>query len=69
LLVSQAYRTVEAAVIAPFEYTAMPLAIFWGVVIFGEWPDLTAAFGIALICGAGLYTAWRETARRKERMA
>lgn len=69
LLISQAYRTVEAAVVAPFEYTAMPLAIFWGVVIFGTWPDLTAAFGIALICGAGLYTAWRETVKKKERLA
>ncbi|NUB46364.1 DMT family transporter [Fertoebacter nigrum] len=69
LLISQAYRTVEAAVVAPFEYTAMPLAIFWGVVVFGTWPDLTAAFGIALICGAGLYTAWRETAKKKERLA
>jgi drug/metabolite transporter (DMT)-like permease len=66
LLVSQAYRLAEAALIAPFEYAAMPMAIFWGVVIFGRWPDLTAWVGIALICGAGLYTLWRETrARRK----
>ena len=26
-----------------------------------RWPDLTAWVGIALICGAGLYTMWRET--------
>jgi drug/metabolite transporter (DMT)-like permease len=64
LLVSQAYRMCEAGLIAPFEYAAMPMAIFWGVAIFGRWPDLTALIGIALICGAGLYTLWRETLRR-----
>lgn len=43
----------------------MPMAIFWGIAFFGTWPDLTAWAGIALICGAGLYTLWRETVRRK----
>jgi len=66
LMVSQAYRLLEAALVAPFEYSAMPLAIFWGVVVFGTWPDATAGVGIALICGAGLYTLWRETVRRKK---
>jgi drug/metabolite transporter (DMT)-like permease len=65
LMMSQAYRTTEAALIAPFEYIGMPMAIFWGVVVFGTWPDATAWVGIALICGAGLYTLWRETVRRK----
>lgn len=66
LMMSQAYRTTEAALIAPFEYIGMPMAIFWGVVIFGTLPDLTGWVGIALICGAGLYTLWRETVRRKD---
>ena len=65
LMMSQAYRTTEAALVAPFEYVGMPMAIFWGVVAFGTWPDHTAWLGIALICGAGLYTLWRETVRRK----
>lgn len=66
LMVSQAYRLCEAGLIAPFEYAGMPMAIFWGAMIFGTWPDLTAWVGIALICGAGLYTLWRETIRRQE---
>jgi len=65
LMMSQAYRTTEAALVAPFEYVGMPMAILWGVLIFGTWPDATAWLGIALICGAGLYTLWRETVRRK----
>lgn len=69
LMMSQAYRTCEAALVAPFEYVGMPMAIFWGVLVFGTWPDLTAWAGIALICGAGLYTLWRETLRRRRRPA
>jgi drug/metabolite transporter (DMT)-like permease len=65
LMMSQAYRTTEAALVAPFEYIGMPMAIVWGVLVFGTWPDATAWAGIALICGAGLYTLWRETVRRR----
>ena len=59
--ISQAYRISEAAVVAPFEYIALPIAIFWGVVIFGDWPDKTTFAGIGLILGSGLYIIWRET--------
>jgi len=58
--ISQAYRLAEAGLAAPFEYVALPLAIFWGVMIFGEWPDLTGWIGISLIIFAGLYTFARE---------
>lgn len=61
LLITHAYRSCEAALVAPFEYISMPLAITFGLVIFGEWPEPAAWLGIALICGAGLYTVWRET--------
>lgn len=60
LLIAQAYRLCEAGLAAPFEYGAVPLAILWGVVVFGEWPDGRAWIGIALICGAGLFVFWRE---------
>ena len=66
LMMSQAYRTTEAALVAPFEYVGMPMAIVWGVLVFGTFPDRTAWVGIALICGAGLYTLWRETVRKKD---
>ncbi|MDG2341333.1 MAG: DMT family transporter, partial [Paracoccaceae bacterium] len=52
-LISQAYRLSEAAFAAPFEYLAMPLAILWGVLVFGEWPDIFAWGCIALIIGSG----------------
>jgi drug/metabolite transporter (DMT)-like permease len=59
--ISQAYRISEAAVVAPFEYIALPIAIFWGVIVFGEFPDKTTFIGIVLILGSGLYIIWRET--------
>lgn len=65
LMVAQAYRTCEAGLIAPFEYAGMPMAILWGAVIFGQLPDATGWVGITLICGAGLYTLWRETLNRR----
>ena len=64
LLMSQAYRMNEAALVAPFEYTSMPLAVIWGLLFFGTFPDSQGWIGIALIIGAGLYTLYRETRRR-----
>jgi drug/metabolite transporter (DMT)-like permease len=58
--ISQAYRMCEAGLAAPFEYVAVVLAIFWGVMVFGEWPDQIAWIGIALIVGGGFYMLWRE---------
>lgn len=64
-LISQAYRICEAALIAPLEYAAMPMAIFWGFMIFSEWPDRMAWAGIVLIVGSGVYMIWRETRIKK----
>ncbi len=65
MLMSQAYRMNPAALVAPFEYTAMPLAVIWGLLFFGTFPDTQGWIGIALIIGAGLYTLYREALRRK----
>ncbi|WP_238719745.1 DMT family transporter [Nitratireductor alexandrii] len=61
-LVSQAYRQSQAGLIAPFEYIALPLAIFWSIMIWGDWPDAVAWLGIALIAAAGFYVLYREAA-------
>ena len=60
-LLSQAYRIAEANLLAPFEYTALPLAVLWGFLWWGDWPDATAFLGIALIVGGGLVVFYRET--------
>ncbi len=62
---SQAYRLGDAATVAPFEYVLLPMAVFWGVVIFGELPVWEVWLGIALILSAGLFVFLRE--RQKAR--
>jgi drug/metabolite transporter (DMT)-like permease len=62
-LISQGYRLSEATAAAPFEYVALPLAVFWGIVMFDEWPDWVALAGISLIVASGLYAFWRENVR------
>lgn len=62
---SQAYRLSDAATVAPFEYIGLPLAVFWGFMVFGEWPDLPIFIGILLIMGAGLFVFLRERALSK----
>ncbi len=64
-VLAQAYRLTDAATIAPFEYVGLPLAIFWGWAIWGEWPSDMTLIGIALILGAGLFVFLRE--RQKQR--
>jgi drug/metabolite transporter (DMT)-like permease len=63
--ISHAYRVAEAALVAPFEYLALPLAMIWGIVVFGEWPDAVALTGIALILASGLYLILREAVARR----
>jgi len=57
---SQAYRSADAGLIAPFEYVALPMAIFWGWLVFGEEPGLRLWIGSAMIAGAGIFVLLRE---------
>ncbi|MEL6205344.1 MAG: DMT family transporter [Pseudomonadota bacterium] len=60
---SQAYRLGPPATIASYEYIALPLAIFWGWVVFGDVPGVQTGLGILLIVGAGIYVFFREAKR------
>jgi S-adenosylmethionine uptake transporter len=59
-ILTQAYRISEAAMIAPFEYVVIPLAVFWGFLFWGNLPDSVALSGIALIIGGGIFVLYRE---------
>ena len=65
---SNAYRSVEASMIAPFKYTAIPFAVIWAIFIWDNWPDGLSWLGMGLILCGGLYTIWRERAREVEVM-
>ncbi len=57
---SQAYRLADAATVAPFEYLGLPLAVFWGWIIFAELPLIEVWIGMALILGSGIFVFLRE---------
>ena len=63
---SNAYRISKAGIIAPFEYVAIPLSIFWSITVFGDWPDLVSWLGIGIIAGAGLYVVYSETVQGRK---
>ncbi|MDP7381830.1 MAG: DMT family transporter, partial [Alphaproteobacteria bacterium] len=60
--ISQAYRLAAATTVAPFEYLALPLAVLWGYLIWGDFPDLFTFLGIALIVVGGLTVILRSRA-------
>lgn len=62
---AQAYRLSDAATVAPFEYVLMPMAVFWGWLLWAEFPDIEVWIGMAMIIGAGLFVFLRE--RQKSR--
>ena len=66
-LLSQAYRMGQAAVVAPFEYSSMPFALFVGYYLWGDWPDSVAFAGSGLIIFSGLLIVYLENrANRKK---
>ncbi|WP_108880899.1 EamA family transporter [Anderseniella sp. Alg231-50] len=60
---AKAYQSAESSWLAPFDYSYLIFATFWGVVMWGDVPDLLSFTGMAMIAGSGCYVAWRE---RKE---
>ena len=59
-LIAEAYRCSAAGLVAPFEYSSLLLAAFWGFAIWGELPGAGSIVGIVLILGSGLFVALRE---------
>jgi len=61
LLLIRALTLAEASAVAPFSYVGLIFATLWGMLFFGEFPDLPTYIGAAIIVGAGLYVWHRET--------
>ena len=62
LLMTDAYRSGETTLIAPFEYGAIIHATLFGALLWGEIPDAWTFAGILILIAAGLYIWWREVA-------
>ncbi|MEL0323990.1 MAG: DMT family transporter [Rhodospirillales bacterium] len=57
---TRAYKAADLTVVLPFEYTRLPMAAFFGLVLFSEFPDLWTWIGGTIIFGATVYMAHRE---------
>ncbi len=60
LALIRAFSQGEAGMLAPYSYTGLAFAAFWGFVFFAEIPDFWTIFGSCVIAGAGLYVWYRE---------
>lgn len=65
LLIIMAHKHASAAVIAPFSYTQLIVAVFLGWIVYGRWPDEFTWIGAAILIGSGLYVWRREWALAK----
>jgi drug/metabolite transporter (DMT)-like permease len=61
LLMTEAYRSGEPTLVAPFEYSGIVWTTFLGAVIWAEAPDLWDGAGILILVASGLYIWRRET--------
>jgi drug/metabolite transporter (DMT)-like permease len=59
-----AYRIGPAPVVAPFYYTFSVWAVISGVVVFGDFPNTLAIWGILLIVGSGLVIVMLDRRRK-----
>lgn len=60
LCIIEAYRLGEAVVVAPMQYSQILWATGFGMVLFGERPDLNTALGAGVIIASGVYIVLRE---------
>ena len=63
--IARAYSVALASVVAPFEYTALPINVMWGFILWQELPGLTTWVGAFLTLLSGVYILYRD---QKERM-
>lgn len=61
-LIGHAFRLAPAAVVAPFDYSALLWASLFGWLVWGEFPDAWTYAGAAVIIASGIYIVMRETA-------
>ena len=61
MLFINAYKSAPANFVAPFEYTGMIWAVGYGLLLFGDFPDLWNWLGMAVVVAAGLWMMWKDT--------
>ncbi|WP_423186984.1 DMT family transporter [Alishewanella sp. d11] len=60
ITITEAFRIAPAAVVAPFEYTALLWGIGFDIVLWQLYPDSRVLFGASVIMLCGLYLLWQQ---------
>ena len=68
LFMTASLQRAPVAVVAPFDYLQIVGAIGFGWWLLASPPSLATLAGAGLIGASGLYTAWREHVRRRQRL-
>jgi len=63
MCLTHAFRLGPAAVISPFEYSALIWATLLGFLLWGELPDKYTLVGAGVVISSGLYIIYRETVK------
>lgn len=58
--IAQAYSLAQASIAAPFEYTALPINVLWGFLLWHEIPTYTTWLGAILTIASGMYILYRD---------
>ncbi|WP_272006917.1 DMT family transporter [Roseovarius sp. ZX-A-9] len=67
MLLTRAYQVANASLVAPFDYTYMPIALVVAWVLFDEVPPTATWLGMTLIVASGLYLGYRELRATRHR--
>ena len=68
-LLIRTYEVAEASAVQPFAYLQLVFASSLGIAVFGERLEWNVALGAGIVIAAGLFTLWRERARRRAEAA
>jgi S-adenosylmethionine uptake transporter len=60
LCLIQAYRSAEAVIVAPMQYSQIIWAVIFGALLFDETPDAWTIAGSTIIIASGIYIVLRE---------
>ena len=66
MMMTYALSLAPSATLAPLQYLELPVATFFGYLVFSDFPNALSLTGIAIIIGAGLYMIHRERVTSKK---
>jgi drug/metabolite transporter (DMT)-like permease len=66
MMMTYALSLAPSATLAPLQYFELPVATFFGYLVFRDFPNTLSLIGIAIIICAGLYMIYRERITAKQ---